>query len=128
MATKTRYRPNRKHTKKKWGAWRDESQMLAFYPKPHNFVAAYVNNYYCVMISHENTEWGEVQHLWIRNEASTPIRNHWATLQRIKNELIGSELVAVEVYPKVSELVDQANMYHLWVMPQGVELPFNLQQ
>jgi hypothetical protein len=47
-------------------------------------------------------------------------------MQRIKNELAGPERVAVEVYPPVSQLVDHANMYHLWVFEAGFALPFGL--
>jgi hypothetical protein len=50
----------------------------------------------------------------------------WADMQRIKNELVGPERVAVEVFPPVSELVDQANIAHLWVLPEGFALPFSL--
>jgi len=50
----------------------------------------------------------------------------WAERQRIKNELFGRERVAVEVMPPESELVDGANMYHMWVMPAGYAMPFSL--
>lgn len=32
----------------------------------------------------------------------------------------------IEVYPKESDLVDEANMYHLWILPKEMELPFTL--
>jgi hypothetical protein len=38
----------------------------------------------------------------------------WRDLQRIKNELVGPECEAVELYPAESRLVDTANQYHLW--------------
>jgi hypothetical protein len=50
----------------------------------------------------------------------------WAERQRIKNELFGRERTAVEVMPPESELIDEANMYHMWVMPAGYRLPFTL--
>jgi len=40
----------------------------------------------------------------------------WRDLQRIKNELVGAECEAVELYPAVSRMVDTANQYHLWVI------------
>ena len=52
------------------------------------------------------------------------IRPTWPEAQRIKNELAGSDATAVEVYPPQSEVVDQADMYHLWVLPG--RLPFSL--
>lgn len=39
----------------------------------------------------------------------------WRHLQTIKNELVGPEHEAVELFPAESRLVDTANQYHLWV-------------
>jgi hypothetical protein len=50
----------------------------------------------------------------------------WHDLQRIKNEILGPEARAVEVYPPRSELVDDANLYHLWAWPADVPCPFDL--
>jgi hypothetical protein len=44
-------------------------------------------------------------------------------MQRIKNELAGVDATAVEVYPPQSELVDSADMYHIWVVDP---LPFGI--
>jgi hypothetical protein len=40
----------------------------------------------------------------------------WRELQAIKNELVGPEFEAVELYPAESRLVDGANQYHLWAV------------
>jgi hypothetical protein len=48
----------------------------------------------------------------------------WRDLQRIKNELLGPEVEAVELYPAESRLVDTSNQYHLWALPEGVPWPF----
>jgi len=45
-------------------------------------------------------------------------------MQRIKDELAGHDRTGVEVYPPHDEIVDQADMYHLWVLPEP--LPFTL--
>ena len=37
--------------------------------------------------------------------------------QRIKNELVGPDHEAVELYPAEDRLVDTSNQYHLWVFP-----------
>ena len=47
-------------------------------------------------------------------------------MQRIKNELAGEQTVGVEVYPAQTDVVDQANIYHIWCMPEGFALPFGL--
>ncbi|MBU5670269.1 DUF7694 domain-containing protein [Paenibacillus brevis] len=85
---------------------------------------AYVDGEYAVMTRKIETEWGQVIHACIRNTDSTDIP--WAEKQRIKNELLGKERIAIEVFPKESELVDAANMYHLWVLPAGMKLPFGI--
>lgn len=50
-------------------------------------------------------------------------RPSWWEMQRIKNELAGENATAVEVYPPQDEVIDQADMYHLWVVG---DLPFSL--
>ena len=47
----------------------------------------------------------------------------WDTLQQIKNEIAGDEAVAIEIYPPESQVVDELNMRHLWVMPPDMPLP-----
>lgn len=79
---------------------------------------------YCVMARELETEWGTVTHVCMRNSYGVDMT--WVEKQEIKNELFGEELTAVEVFPAESELVDEANMYHLWVLPKGFKLPFTL--
>lgn len=85
----------------------------------------FVNNRYSVQVSLLATDIGLITHLWIRAHDGTMPRA-WRDLQRIKNELVGPERLAVEVFPPESELVDSANMAHLWVYPEGYALPFRL--
>lgn len=86
---------------------------------------SYLNNRYSVQISDEATDWGLVVHLWVqRHDREMP--RSWSDLQRIKNELVGPERVAIEVFPAVSKLVDDANIAHLWVLPAEFQLPFSL--
>lgn len=47
----------------------------------------------------------------------TQERPTWREMQRIKDELAGHDKTGVEVYPPHAEIVDQADMYHLWVLP-----------
>ena len=39
----------------------------------------------------------------------------WREFQRIKNEIVGPECEAMELFPAESRLVDTSNAYHLWV-------------
>jgi hypothetical protein len=45
-------------------------------------------------------------------------RHDWRELQRIKNELVGPKVEAVEVYPSEDRLVDNTNWYHLFCFPE----------
>lgn len=47
----------------------------------------------------------------------------WRDLQRIKNEIVGPEAEAVELFPAESRLVDTSNQYHLWCVVGG-RFPF----
>ncbi len=53
-------------------------------------------------------------HLDIRRHDGGDCKN-WRHLQQIKNEIVGPEHEAVELFPAESRLVDTANQYHLWV-------------
>lgn len=86
--------------------------------------AVWANGKYAVLIREVKSPWGPVQHAAISTLASTDIP--WRDKQRIKNELFGPERVAIEVFPAESQMVDGANMYHLWVLPPGTALPFGL--
>ena len=44
---------------------------------------------------------------------------NWKDFQQIKNELIGPECEGVELFPAEDRLVDMANQYHLWVIPDA---------
>lgn len=48
-------------------------------------------------------------------EANIP----WRHKQQIKNELCGPEREGVEIFPAESRLADNANEFHLWVLPEG---------
>ena len=53
-------------------------------------------------------------HLDIHRHDLAPCKN-WRHFQQIKNELVGPEHEAVEIFPAESRLVDTSNQYHLWV-------------
>lgn len=52
-------------------------------------------------------------HLSIKRVDRRTVRD-WRDLQRIKNQLIGENCEAVELFPSEERLVDNANQYHLW--------------
>lgn len=54
-------------------------------------------------------------HLSIKRRDKRPLRD-WRHFQQIKNELVGPECEAVELYPAESRVIDTANQYHLWAI------------
>ena len=67
-------------------------------------------------------------HLDIRRHDGGDCKN-WRELQQIKNELVGPEHEAVELFPAESRLVDTANQYHLWVhVSPDYRFPFGFAQ
>ncbi len=92
---------------------------------PKGLEKFFQNTMYSVQLHRKPSDWGEIILLMVRRNDEGPIRS-WSDMQRIKNEIVGKDRVAVEVYPPESDLVDQANMYHLWVLPPGFNLPFGL--
>ena len=48
--------------------------------------------------------------------------------QEIKTAICGPERVAVEVFPAEGALVDDTDAWHLWVLPEGHTLPFELKR
>ena len=92
--------------------YEDQSYKLAAHTIK-NIRRAFVSQEVSVQISSfYHTVHGEVVHLWIRRHDSKPLG--WTQLQRIKNEILGEDQLCVQVFPKQSDVVDQANMYHLW--------------
>ena len=57
-------------------------------------------------------------HLLVSRLDGAASRN-WRHMQQIKNELVGPQCEGVELYPAERRLIDQANMYHLWVIDEN---------
>lgn len=91
-------------------------ELLEQYPKspdkppPDRFFA---NSRYCVFWLENKITQGALIRLAIRNRDHSD-KHDWRDFQRIKNELLGPEEEAVELYPAESRLTDTKNEYHLW--------------
>lgn len=112
--------------------WDDRSSEAERAPNQGNWggswgrcVGIWISPIYVVLVYTRDTAWGEVTHLAIRRADEKP-EMPWRDMQRIKDELVGPERLGVEVFPPRSAVMDQANMYHLWVLPEGFDLPFGL--
>lgn len=66
-----------------------------------------------------------MKHLWLTRHDGKPLL--WAEKQKLKDIVAGEDAVAVEVYPAKADVLDTANIYHLWVFPEGFKLPFALE-
>lgn len=83
---------------------------------PDGVTGSLVENhrYQVIVREHPDGPFGPYVHLTIRSRDGST-RHDWRDFQRLKNELVGEETEAVELYPAESRLVDTANHYHLWV-------------
>lgn len=75
----------------------------------------YRNNKYIVMV-HYNEIKNDKKYTRVmsRRSDSQPICN-WHDLFRIKNEIFGEEVEAIQFLPKKSELLDTANLYWFFI-------------
>lgn len=64
----------------------------------------------------------KVEHLSIRRRDRKPCRD-WRDFQQMKTQLCGAEREGVEVYPAESRVIDTANQFHIWVLPEGMSMP-----
>lgn len=86
---------------------------------PRGMTRCFRNNRYTVMIfdDHPTTQ-GTATRVMIQKHDDTPITFHWREMMKIKNEVFGEETIAVEFYPKKSELIDDHNIYWMWIFPE----------
>lgn len=86
------------------------------------FDQCWKNSRYTVLQREVQSPHGDLVHLSIKRNDRSPLHD-WRDLQRIKNEILGDDEEAMELYPAESRLVDAANQYHLWCF-MGMRAPF----
>lgn len=105
-----------------WGAWEKillspgQAGTAGWASECH---ACYKNRVFAVLARNDVTG---VVHLGVSSLSGN--RPTWPEMQRIKDEIAGEDATAIEVYPPKTQVVDEADMYHLWVI-RG-KLPFGL--
>jgi len=106
---------------KQWTSW--ELSEPTVHVAGRNTTVLCKNSYYVVLLTRlDNVEGGQGWiHLSIRTLNREPVRD-WRHFQRIKDELVGRDREAIELYPRSGRVVDEANQYHLWCLPAGIEL------
>jgi hypothetical protein len=87
------------------------------------FDQCWKNSRYTVLVRYMKDTYGDdLVHLSVKRNDKNPMHD-WRDMQRIKNEILGDEEEAMELYPAESRLVDTANQYHLWCFA-GRKAPF----
>ena len=99
-------------------------------PLAKGFPLSYSNKDYIVHCKPMSSQEGDPIALWlsIRNTPNTAAAHDWRSMQRIKNEIVGSQVDAIEIYPAESKLVDSCNQFHLWCLPPGMSIPMGYQK
>lgn len=88
---------------------------------PKGMTRAYKNTRYIVMVyDNHPVSTGFATCALIQKHDDTPIVRHWSEIQKIKNEIFGENTVAIEYYPAQNDLVDEHNIYWIWLFPKGV--------
>ena len=88
---------------------------------PSWMTRAYRNNRYTVMINdNAKTTHGTAIRAMVQRHDNTPIPNHWSEMQNIKNQIFGTETVAVEYYPSESKLKDDYNIIWMLIYPENI--------
>lgn len=91
--------------------------------------SAWMNSSYVVVKYKPETMEGcphPVTHLSIRS-IDRSARHDWRDFQAIKDQLMGEDAEAVELYPARARLLDAANQFHLWCLPPGCRFPVGFQ-
>jgi hypothetical protein len=113
-----------RRTAHEWHPFKRRPEVEHHFARFGDIAGCYLNNIYAVQ-AYARGDQGAV-HLAIRRHDGAEVHG-WSDLQRIKSELIGPTRVAIEIYPPDAELVDDANMRHLFVLPWGEAAPFTIQ-
>jgi hypothetical protein len=72
----------------------------------------------------QNKDWlGKSTYIAIKRH-DKEICNDWRDFQKIKNELVGEDIEALQIYPDEKRLMDTANQYWLFCLPKGQWIPF----
>lgn len=85
---------------------------------------AFFNSRYCVLI-HDAPATSASPALWHvmiqRRDGQPPGPERYKDFMRVRDELVGEEHEALEMYPRRSREIDAANVYHLWVVQSDAD-------
>ncbi|MFD3283952.1 hypothetical protein ACE41O_12600 [Alteromonas macleodii] len=88
---------------------------------PSWMTRAFSNNRYTVMIDDNciMSDGKPAIKAMVQRHDDAIFPNHWAEMQRIKNEIFGLESVAVQYFPATSNLIDRFNIYWMFIFEEG---------
>ncbi len=108
-----------------WGPWE-----IVNFPKgtigtgwTYGFDKAHKNKVFSVL---DRSLGNGVRHLAV--SSLSQIRPSWPEMQRIKDELAGKNATAVEVYPPHDEIVDEADMFHIWILAEPLAFGLSVKE
>jgi len=85
---------------------------------------SFANSRYQVLVNFENIPgWPPMVHLRIKAHDKRLVRD-WRDMQRVKNEICGTDAEGVELYPAEGRLVDEVNEFHIYVLHPATGFPF----
>lgn len=85
---------------------------------------SFANSRYQVLVNFEQAaDWPPLAHVRIKAHDKRCVRD-WRDMQRIKNEICGTEAEGVELYPAEGRLVDEVNEFHIYVLHPAANFPF----
>lgn len=109
----------RKRVVRRLGKWEPMNSLVGHPAAPEGMTMAWRNDQYSV----QRIERHGLEVLMIRRHDGGK-HFPWPHLQAIKDELAGKNREAVQVFPRQRDIVDAANMAHLWLVPEGEQLPY----
>ena len=91
-----------------------------------HLIAAWVDDTHAVLLN--APPWLDGEHLMIRRHDGRDVVETWSGLLEIVHALVprGRHRWALEVWPPRGEIVDEAPMRHLLVLPEGTPPPWSL--
>lgn len=92
---------------------------------PMGDALVFANDVYQIIARRSSEEWAVLS---IRRHDRQPVTD-WRDVQWIKNQIIGPEIEAVQLFPAESRLVDTSNQYWVYAnLTDGYRFPFGFDE
>ncbi len=117
-------RPDTRH----WGPWEWRNHLVGHPDALPGLLRCCLNKLFSVQFFQKHTDlFGVVDHLMIRRH-DEGVQILWWEKQLIKDQLGFADRYAIEVFPPTASIVDEANMFHLFILPADVVFPVLLKE